>query len=275
MLTLQEGFYRSGRYIYYGQYPKEQVSGFVKLSVVKPEFFKTDRPFAEEEAAMNLYDNHALTQAELEALQQALTILSAVLGISEGQPIDHEAAEERMGIVLPPAIKMLYAVIEQNAELTTGADSFLPLAKLYVEQDNLVFYKVKRTPTALSLTDGLLMRWYKKQWQGDLGDQGFLNFVLEKLTVKAIKAMPFVKTGRIKGELVSMLSPEEDILTIFQGQLKPLEAYDQYAHLILYNEAGALAWFRQNGFYADILIGCTDAALLGALLAAKLPAEWK
>ena len=72
-----------------------------------------------------------------------------------------------------------------------------------------------------------------------------------------------------------MLSPEEDILAIFQGQLKPLDAYDQYAHLILYNEAGALAWFRQNGFYADILIGCTDEVLLGAIMAAKLPTEWK
>lgn len=275
MLTMEEGFYRLGRYVYYGQYPKEQVSGFIKLSIVKPEFFKTDRPFAAEGSAVNLYHNHALTQVELELLQQALLTIADVLDVAIDRSVDFSEAESRMGIVLPPEIKMLYGLIEQKSDFTTGTEGFLPLAKLYRDEDDLVFYKAKRTPTALSLTEGLLMRWHKKEWQGDLGDEGFLNFVLEKLVVKAIDSMPLVKTGRIKGELVSMLSPEDELLAIFRGQLKPLGAYDQYAHMILYNEKGALAWFRQNGFYADIRIGCADEALLGAIMAAKLPAEWK
>ena len=81
MLTMEEGFYRLGRYVYYGQYPKEQVSGFIKLSIVKPEFFKTDRPFAAEGSAVNLYHNHALTQVEFELLQQALLTIADVLDL--------------------------------------------------------------------------------------------------------------------------------------------------------------------------------------------------
>ena len=272
---MQEGFFRVGRHIYYGAYPKEQVSGFIRLSVVKPEYFMTDRPFIAEESAVNLYDNHDLTEPELLALQQALATIASVLKVTESREGDFGETEARLGAILPPALIIAYGLIGQRAEFTTGAERFLLLSEIYRDGNSLIFYKAKRTPAALSLTDGLLMRWRKKAWQGSLGDESLLNFILERIIVKAIMAMPLNKTGKIKGELRNALSPEAAVRAVFQGQLKPLEAYENYGHMILYNEAGALAWFRQNGFYADILFGCTNNALFSSLMAVDLPAVWK
>lgn len=166
---------------------------------------------------------------------------------------------------------MLY----QNDKFTSGTERFFTLEELYLDGENLIFYKAKRTPTAISLTHGILMRYYKKQWKFNFGDESFLCFILDRIVVKSIIEMPIVQKGKIKGELKTILSPKEPLKKIFSKKFNILEEYQNYRNIILFHEAGALLWFRQNGFYADILVGCFNKQQLDKIVNSNLSVVWE
>lgn len=275
MPVMKKGFYWLGGYIYYGHYPEKQVAGGGRLSSRNSKFIRTDIPFSEEDIAVRLKDNHALTEQELVNLEQACLKLMGCMNVYKFNEVDFMETEQRLGIELPKEIKLLYRAICRVDSLMSGSERFLPLNELYIDSDNLVFYKVKRTPVAFSLSEGVLMNYYKKEWECNWGNANFLCFALERIVVKAIMGMPLNKKGTISGELRSMLSPREPLREIFKGKLNVLDEYINYGHVILFNENGALGWFRQNGMYADILIGCSTESILADLLATNLSVKWK
>lgn len=272
---MEKGFYLLGYYIYYGSYHQGQVSGRMRLSGVKPEFLKTDVPYSEDDFAVKFYDNHALTEQELENLEQASKKIMRCLNIHEFHEVEFTEAEQKLGMELPKEIKILYTALCQMDSLMSGSERFLPLDELYVDKENLVFYKIKRTPVALSLHEGVLMNYYKKEWYCELGNESFLCYALDRMVVKAITGMPVSRKGRISGELRTTLSPEKPLQEIFKGKLEILEEYSNYGNIILFNENGALGWFRQNGFYADIFIGCMNEKILSELLSTDLAVKWE
>ncbi|MBQ7776736.1 MAG: hypothetical protein IJ379_12530, partial [Lachnospiraceae bacterium] len=191
MATMEKGFYMLKPNVYYGEYPKEQVSGnWGKIGRWKKEWIKTDVPYEGEESIITLYENHALTEQELLDLQQSLDVIGAILGAKPQVQINFEAVETRLGIALPQEIKILYRMLYRLEGMLEGTERFLTLEELYIEEDNLIFYKVKRTPVAISLTEGYLMSYYKKEWFYSPGDVSFLCYVLSRIVVKAILDMP-------------------------------------------------------------------------------------
>ncbi|MCH5345362.1 MAG: hypothetical protein J1E64_15150 [Acetatifactor sp.] len=275
MAVMKRGFYNLKPYIYYGDYPQEQVSGYARLSVVKPEYIKTDVPFSNDDVAVSLYNNHALTEQELVDMEQALQKIMRCINVKEFNKVMFTETEQRLGIELPKEIKILYTALCQMDTLMFGEECFLPLDELYMDKENLVFYKVKRTPIALSLNDGVLMNYHKKEWNYDQGNESFLCYVLDRLVVKAITEMPMCKKGKISGELRTIVSPRNPLQEIFKGKFNVLEEYRNYGNIILFNENGALGWFRQNGFFADILIGCLNEKILTELLSTSLSVKWE
>lgn len=106
MVMTETGFYRINNNIYYGEYPKEQVRGYVKMSVVKPEYIKTDVPFSEDDKAETLYGNHALTEQEYINFENALNIFRSILGKGKCESIDFTSTEQRLGVELSKEIKI-------------------------------------------------------------------------------------------------------------------------------------------------------------------------
>lgn len=262
MWITETGFYRINNNIYYGEYPKEQISGYIKMSVVNPKNIKTDKPFSEDNKAKTLYDNHAFTEQEYINFEDALNIFRSILGKEKCEDIDFALAEQRLGIELPKEIKILYMTLVNFEFAFTGSERFLMLDEIYIDKGNLVFYKVKRTPTAISLNQGILMRYYKKNWEYDLGDESFLLYALDRLLVKIISQMPVYISAKISGELKRALNPAKMLKEIFSDNLTIMEEYNNYGNIIMYNKSGALAWFRQNGFHFDMTIACNSENLL-------------
>lgn len=81
MAKMKQGFYLRGRYIYYGEFPEDQVSGSVRISAVKPENLKTNKPFTDSDIAAKLFDNHTLTAQEIIDFTACLALILQVLKI--------------------------------------------------------------------------------------------------------------------------------------------------------------------------------------------------
>lgn len=269
MWITETGFYCINNNIYYGEYPKEQISGYVKMSFVNPENIKTDKPFSEDDKAKTLYNNHAFTEQEYINFENVLNIFSGILGKKSDESIDFTSTEKRLGIELPKEIKILYMTLVNFEFAFTGSERFLPLDEVYIDKENLVFYKVKRTPTAISLSRGVLMRYYKKNWEYDLGDESFLLYALDRLLVKIIPQMSAYISAKISGELKRTLNPAKMLKEIFSDNLTVMEEYSNYGNIIMYNKSGALAWFRQNGFYSDMMVACNSEDLLNNIKSVK------
>lgn len=274
MVRMKQGFYRAGGRIHYGEYPESQVSGWMQLSAAPPEMLATDRTFAKGERADLLFPNHKLTQPELEALKRGLGRICRCLGAEELGEIDFSQTECRLGLTLPQEIKLLSRALAQVPAAMEGKERFLPLEELALDQGNLVFYKIRRTPVGLSLDRGALMRYYKKEWRYDPEGESFLCCALDRLAVWAVEAMPFCRAGRIKGELRTTLRPERLLEKIYRESFPRLEEYQNGGNIILCRP-GAFGWFRQNGFYADIRIGADSEALLEQLQPPELNAVWE
>lgn len=268
------GFYRVNGKIFYGEYFSDQVSGRMKLSAAKPEMFRTDVPHTPDDYAALLKDNHAMTDAEFSAMESALKIITECSEVCQAVDVDFSETEKRLGITLPKELKILYSYLNRT-EYFSDSERFLPLDELYTDDSNLVFYKIKRTPAAVSLDSGTLMRYYKKRWIYDEGGEGFLCYALNRVVVKTIMLLPFIRKAKIGGEFRTMISPQKKIAEIFGERFKVLEEYDNYGNIVLYSENGALGWFRQNGFYADIMMGCKSNELLNELAEALPDAEWE
>lgn len=269
-----EGFYRVMGKIYYGEYRKEQVSGRMRLSVVKPERFGTDAPYGSDDEAVLFKENHALTGQELDALESGLDKITRSLGDGKTEDIDFSEAEKRLGVTIPEELKILYAHLNRP-EYFSDSERFLPLDELYIDEGNLVFYKIKRKPAGISLSDGTFMSYFKKQWIYYEGGESFLCYALNRVVVKSILLMPFIRKGKIKGALRTALRPQIKLTEIYGDKFSVLEEYDDYGNIVLYNEDGALGWFRQNGLYADIIIGCRSAELLDMQTSVLTDAEWE
>lgn len=245
------------------------------LACCKPENIKTDKLFSNEDVAVRLHNNHALTEIELHDLQKGLQIMLDTMQITKNKVIDLKPYEKRLDITLPPEIHILYQNIMQAEYFFAGSERFLLPEELYIDDGNLVFFKRKRTPVAISLSKGGVMSYYKKQWQYHFDENNFLQFALSNTFVTSVLQMPVHKRGRIKGELVRTMYPKEKLQQIFSEKLTVLNEYKNYGNLLLFNKASALAFFRQNGFYADILIGCQNQSLFHDIISTELPVKWQ
>lgn len=269
----KKGFYCIDNKIYFGDYPIEQVSGKISLSIVHSAQIRTDVPFSENDFAVRFWDNHALTEAELVNMDNGIGKIMRCIGIAEFPETDLSETEKRLETGLPKSVKILYKYL--TPVLMTGNERFLSPDEMYIDGGNLVFYKIKRTPVAISLSDGVLMGYHKRKWEYSKGDESFMCFAMNRIVVKSIVQMPFTRLGKIKGALKTTISPEKELKNAFEDTFKVLEGYSNYGNIILYNENGALGWFRQNGFYADIMIGCTNAQILSELISVDISAEWE
>lgn len=273
-MNMGQGFYRAGGRIYFGEYPEDQVSGWTQLSAMPPELLATDHFFENGERAKLLFPNHKLTWPELGQLEQGLEELCRCLGADGLAEVDFSQAEDRLGLALPQEIRTLYRALARFPAAMEGKERFLSLEQLTVDRGNLVFYKIRRTPVGLSLDRGALMRYYKKEWRYEPGGESFLCCALDRLAVWAIRAMPFCQKGKIKGRLRTTLRPEQLLKEIYQGEFPILEQYRNGGNFILCR-LGALGWFRQNGFYADLVIGAKSRQLLKQLQLPALYATWE
>ncbi len=274
MMRMKRGFYRAGGRIYYGKYPEGQVSGWMLLSAAPAELLETDRPFAQGERAELLFPNHQLTEPEREQLERGLREICRCLGADGLGGADFSPAERRLGLALPEEIKILHRALARFPAAMEGKERFLPLEELALDQGNLIFYKMRRTPVGLSLERGALMRYWKKEWRYAPEGESFLHCALDRLAVWAIGTMPFCQKGKIKGELRTTLRPKILLEEIYRGKFSVLEEYRHDGNFILCRP-GALGWFRQNGFYADIVIGAASRELLKDLQPPELNAVWE
>ena len=81
--------------------------------------------------------------------------------------------------------------------------------------------------------------------------------------------MPICRKAKITGELKRTLNPHKILKEIYGDKLTVTEEYNNYGNIIMYNPKGALAWFRQNGFYADMMIGCINEDLFNDIKSVK------
>lgn len=270
----QKGFFVIGYDdVYYGEYLKEQSVGFVRISRIDPEYVKTDMPFSEKDYADVLCNNHAFTEIEYIYFEEGLERVFRCLGIARQDNVDFSEAEKKLGINLPKEIKILYSFICSYDELTEGTERFLPLDKLEIDGENLVFYKIRRTPVGLSLKNGTLMNYHKGMWEYNAGGENFF-YALNRVVVKAICSMPFNKEGKVYGAIRVAVSPKGELSSAYEGRMKILEEYWEYGNILLYNENGALGLYRYNGFSSDLLVGCKDRELLDNITDVKLEVKW-
>lgn len=268
-MSSKKGFFYVNHNVYYGKYPQQHISGKINVSMLKPDNIKTDVHFEKDDFAVTFYDNHAFTEPEYKLFEQGLEKIFRCIGIQRENEIDFSETEERLGITLPREIKILHSFLSCSKKFTEGDERFLSLDKLEIDGEILVFYKVKRTPVGLSLKDGALMTYYKKMWEYNAGGENFF-YAMNRIVVKAICSMPFNKDGKVKGELKRTISPEEILENSFEGLLEILPEYQSCGNIILFNEKGALAWFRSNGFSANIIVGAESEKLLKDIMGAKL-----
>lgn len=273
MPKMKKGFYFLRHNVYYGEYPADQVSGRVQISALKLEHIKTDVPFSERDDAVKLCDNHAFTEQEFSDFERGLKIIFKCAGITEFKEIDFTAAEKRLGVSLPREVKILYKFLGTANELTEGTERFLSLDELCTDGGYIVFYRIRRALVGLSIDKGTVAVCRKGAWESSAGDENFL-YAVNRIVVKTICSMPFVKEGKITGALRAELSPENMLREIFTGRLDILEEYYQYGNIVLFNEDGALGWFRSNGFSANIMIGSRGETLFEKILSAKLEVKW-
>ena len=271
--NMQKGFFYLRNNVYYGEYPADQTSGIVRISRIKPENIKTDMPFSEDDLAVKPVNNHAFTEPEFTYFEQGLERVFKCLGITRQENIDFSKTEEKLGITLPKEVKILYSFICSSKELTEGTERFLPLEGLEIDGENLVFYKIRRTPVGLSLKNGTLMNYHKGMWEYHAGGENFF-YALNRVVVKAICSMPFNKVGKVFGAIRVAVSPEGELSSAFEGCMKILDEYWEYGNILLYNEKGALGLYRHNGFSSDLLVGCKDRELLDNITDVKLEVKW-
>lgn len=262
---MREGFYVYRQCIYYGLYDARQVSGRGKISMYKPERIQTDHPFSEDDWADCLYDNHRLLEPEYAALQTMLSKMKGFMELNTDQTVDFSAVEERLGVTFPRELRCIYSAIHSRPEYFAGAEHFLPLDELYVEQGNLVFFKKKRTPVAgFHVESGCLAGYCKKEWSVYNGDICYYQFCVGRMLTLALEGRPSVRKGRCKGSFVTTLNIEKELRGFCNETYQLLSEFNVYGIAVMYSAQGLIAWIRSNGFYADIHAGAFDEAQLDA-----------
>lgn len=135
-----------------------------------------------------------------------------------------------------------------------------------MEENVIVFCKKKRTPIAGYDTEtGCLARYYKKEWDVDLGDICCYQFCLGRMITFALENKPVVKKGRGKGKFVTTLDIERELENYCNEKYHLLSKLNIYGITVMYSEDGMIAWIRSNGFYGDIHAGATKEEDLESL----------
>ncbi len=159
---MKEGFYSYKSNIYYGEYDETQVSGRVRVLAVKPERIMTEHPISGNDWAVNLRDNHRISEPEYKNFKALLSRMSTVIGLGAGSNADLTAAEKRLDVPLPRELKAVYAAVPDECACFAGDERFLIPEELYTEDGKIVFCKKKRAPAAgYDIASGCLARYFK------------------------------------------------------------------------------------------------------------------
>lgn len=260
---MKAGFYCYGNNIYYGFYDEKQVSGRSKISTRKSECIQTDRPICEDDWAVRLCDNHSLLEPEYVDLQAMLLKMKLFINVNVEQAVDFSMVEERLNISLPKELKQIYTAIHNQEEYFTSAEHFLPLDEIYTVDGIIVFFKKKRVPVAgYDIESGCLARYYKKEWNIELGDICCYQFCVGRMLTIALENKPVKRKGRCKGKFVTTLNIEKELEVFCNEKYHLLPEFNVYGIAVMYSDEKLLAWIRSNGFYADIHAGAVNAAHL-------------
>ncbi len=260
---MAEGFYCYRSNIYYGYYNEKQVSGQLKISAGRPGCIHTDHPVSEDDWAVRLQDNHSLLEPEYTDLQTMLLKMNSFLNVNTEQTVDFSIVEEKLNISLPRELKQIYVAIHDQNEYFTGAERFLPLDEIYIEQGIIVFFRKKRTPAAgYDIESGCLARYGQKKWSIEQSDICCYQFCAGRMLTIALENKPVEKKGRCKGRFVTTLNIERELERFCNEKYHLMQEFNVYGIAVMYSDEKLLAWIRSNGFYADIHAGATDEAHL-------------
>ncbi len=273
---MKEGFFYYKNNIYYGCYDEKQVSGRVRVSMVKPENIKTERQIHKDDWAVKFWDNHSLLMPEYTDLQTMLVKMSLFMDLNMDYEGDFSAVEKKLNIILPKELKKICSAVLNRDEYLTGVERFLLPDEIYVEDGVIVFFKKKRTPIAgYDITSGCLSRYYKKEWVIDCGDMCCYQFCLGRMLTISLENKPVVKKGRCRGKLVTTLNIEKELEKFCGEKYHLLSEFNVYGIVVMYSDDGLIAWIRSNGLYADIHAGAAAEADLEAFRKYLGDIEWK
>lgn len=253
--------------VYYGRYDEKQVSGSVIVSAwVTPEQIHTDYPIKEDDRAVMFYDNHRLLEPELADLQTMFDRMKSFVNLNSEEEVNFRIIEKKLDLKFPQELELIYTAIHNQEEYFTGAEHFLPLDELYVEQGVLVFFKKKRTPLAgYDLESGRLAGCCKKQWEVFEGDECVYQFCIGWILRIAISNKPVVRKGRCKGSFVTTLNIEEELTGFCTDKYHLMTGLNMYGMAVIYSADGLVAVVQSNGFYADINAGSSSEEEMAAL----------
>lgn len=253
---MAEGFYFYRKYVYYGCYKEEQVSGGGKISKIKQAYVKTNVPISEDDRAVQLWDNHCLLQPEYEDLQEILFKINSFSDLNTEQECDFLDIESRLDIVFPKELKLIYNAIHNQEKYFNCVEHFLPLDEIYVEQGVVVFFKKKRTAIAgYDIESGCLARYQKKEWNINRGDMCCYQFCIGRILTITLESFTFTKKGRCKGRFVTTLNIEQELEKYCMEKYYLISEFNVYGIAVMYSKSGLIAWIRSNGLYADIHVG--------------------
>lgn len=262
---MTEGFYLYQQAIYYGSYHQEQAANQWKMSQTDLKYLQTDHPIGENDCAVRLWENHSLLGVEEEKLQDLLLTMHQVVPLNPNKTIDFSGVEARLNHTLPKELKQIYTAIDQQEEYFSAAEHFLPLDELYLDQGILAFFKKKRNPIAgYVLEDGRLARYSKKAWCIERSDMCCYQFCVGRIITITLDHKPVVKKGRCKGEFVTTLNINKELMQFCNEKYHLLADFNVDGIAVMYSNDGLIAWIRSNGFYADIHAGAVDEEQLAA-----------
>lgn len=293
---MKEGFYFYRNRVYYGSYDETQTNGEGEITIIKPEhmqtdhsawavrfraeYIQTDRPIREGDMAARLWENHRLLEPEYSDLKAMLskmkTFVDLNVDFNTAQNIDFSEVEKRLNISLPRELKLIYTAISGQDVYFSGAEHFLPLDEIYMEQGIVVFFKKNRTPVSGYDTEsGCLARCHKKEWSIEQTDYCCYQFCISRILTLAMENKPVFKTGRCKGKFVTTLNIERNLEHFCNEKYHLLLEFNGYGIAVMYSDEKLLAWLRSNGIYADIHAGAVDEEHLNAFAGHLGQIVWK
>lgn len=219
---------------------------------------------------INLYwNNHKTTQEELEHFKIWIDTLCEIHnidktkdGITDGEI---QKVEEKLGIVLPPELKLLYETIGRNECFFNSSkidkDKLLHLDELYVMENKLVFRKKNKFLFAVDLEKDRLVH-YNKEWYWDKNEVSLTQCICISIYVNAIFHMTNTTYCKYKKEQVNGERYKETEKP-FEEFFTQLPKFKYYENVLLVNKAQkALAWCRTNGIISHIFIGSDKQAFI-------------
>ncbi|MCM1045104.1 MAG: hypothetical protein NC417_06315 [Candidatus Gastranaerophilales bacterium] len=273
---MKEGFYFYRNKVYYGCYNDTQVSGQGRITMIKPEHIQSNHPIDEDDWVVRLWDNHSLLEPEYTDLQEMLKKMNMFINLGMGQVIDFSEVENKLNIILPKELKLIYSAIYNQEEYFTGAEHFLLLDEIYAEQGIIVFFKKKRTAIAgYDIESGCLAQFYKKEWHIERSGFCCYQFCVGRILTIAMENKPVFKKGRCKGKFVTTLDIEKELEHFCNEKYHILSEFNVYGIAVMYSDDKLLAWIRSNGVYADIHAGAVAEAHLEAFAKHLEQVVWK